>query len=388
MVSVEHFEGALSICPDGHHCHAIALCNLAMAHFINCRIDHGPMELSTSISHYRKALELRHVGHPDRPRTLLHLAEVLLYHYGKFGFEEFPGEIIRLASEVQASYSESVGSHERRAADLTLQTHALYKVINSGSLDDNNKLIPTLRQAAEDIPHDYFDKPQRLINLSLALRIRYEFCGHRGDLDGSIATHEEAMRLSPYALDSPTHTQFLKEWAKQHWGVARGRMSSLPLPVLVSTFSLICLPGLTLLEFVVPRFTIYRIIYEYLEKIGRITDASECFHQMVDELVGQANAHDEQVHWVLGEWPCMPYGCMLNFKGRYSGKLEGLGDTAMSAERYDVAVSEYSVALSLNPATPQCLFIKRSKAYIARGLWQDALNDADKVHSFVAQASS
>ena len=84
----------------------------------------------------------------------------------------------------------------------------------------------------------------------------------------------------------------------------------------------------------------------------------------------------------------MPCGCMLNFKGRYSGKLEGLGDTAMSAERYDVAVSEYSVALSLNPATPQCLFIKRSKAYIARGLWQDALNDADKVHSFVAQASS
>ena len=35
------------------------------------------MELS--ISHYRKALELRHAGHPDRSGTLLHLANVLLY---------------------------------------------------------------------------------------------------------------------------------------------------------------------------------------------------------------------------------------------------------------------------------------------------------------------
>jgi tetratricopeptide (TPR) repeat protein len=183
-----------------------------MSHFIDCRIDRGPTELSTCISYYREALELRLVGHPDRPATLLHLAEVLLYRYGKLGLEEFPGEIMEFASEVRGRCS--MDSHERRAADLALQTYALYRAILSGSLADIDKLIPTLRQAIEDIPHDYFDKPQRLSNLSLALRIRYEFYDDVGDLDESIATHEEALRLTAYGLDSPTHTQFLKEWAR------------------------------------------------------------------------------------------------------------------------------------------------------------------------------
>ena len=341
---------------------------MARAHFINCQIDRGPLELSTSISYYREALELRHVGHPDRPRTLLNLTEVLLYRYGKLGLEESAGEIIECASEVQASCS--VNSHERRAADLALQTYALYKALNSGSLSGIDRLIPALRQAVEDNPHDYFDKIQRLTNLSLALRIRYEFCGGLGDLDESIATHQEAMRLSPCGLDSPTHTQFLKEWARvtladSSWKDALVTAASVSISV------------------VVLRFTIYRIICEYLETTGHVTDASECFCQMVDELVEQANAPDEQVQWALGEWSRIPSGCLLNFKRRSSGKLEGLGDTAMNAERHDVAISQYSVALSLNPAAPQGLFIKRSNAYIARGLWQDALNDANKARPFV-----
>jgi hypothetical protein len=226
---------------------------------------------------------------------LLNLAEVLLYRYGKLGLEEFPGEIMEFASEVQASCS--VDSHERRAADLALQTYALYKAINSGSLADIDKMIPALRQAVEDIPHDYFDKLQRLTNLSLALRIRYEFCGGLGDLYESIATHKEAMRLTACGLDSPTHTQFLKEWAKAT--LAGGSWKDAL--VIAASVSI---------SVVVPRFTLYRIICEYLETIGRITDASECFRQMVDELAEQANAPDEQVQWALGEWSHIPCGCI------------------------------------------------------------------------------
>ena len=352
-----------------------------MAHFINCRIDRGPMELSTPISYYRKALELRHVGHPDRPATLLHLAKVLLCRYGELGFEEFPGEIMKFASEVQACCS--VDSHEHLAADLILQTYALYKAISSGSLVNIDKLIPALRQAVQDIPRDYFDKIQRLSNLGLVLRIRYEFCGYRGDLDESIAIHEEAMQLTPCDLDSPSHTQFLKEWAKAtlaggSWKDALMTAAS----VSISFFSDLAFgPDILGLKFVVPRFTIYQIISECLRTTGRITDASECVRQMVDELVGQANVPDEQVQWILGEWSRTLCGYMLNVKRRCSGKLEGLGDAAMSAELYDVAISQYSVALSLNPAAPQGLFVKRSKAYTAGGLWEDALNDADKVCS-------
>ena len=296
--SIGYLERALSICPDDNQCYAAALCNLARAHFINCLIDRAPLELSASILHYREALQLRRVG-PDRPGTLLHLAEVLLYRYGKLGFEESPGEIMELVSEIQTSCS--VGSHERRAADLALQTYELYQATSSGSLSDIDRLIPALRQAVEDIPHDYFDKLQRLTNLSLALRNRYESCGGLGDLDELIATYEEG--LTSCGLDLPTHTQLLEEWVKAT--LARGSWKGALVTatsVSISTLSdLLTGPDTLGLKFVIPRFMVYRIICEYLETIDRITDASECFRLMVDELVKQANAPDEQVQWALSE---------------------------------------------------------------------------------------
>ena len=42
-------------------------------------------------------------------------------------------------------------------------------------------------------------------------------------------------------------------------------------------------------------------MFECLEATDNTTDASECFRQMVDDLVEQANVHDEQVEWAVGE---------------------------------------------------------------------------------------
>ena len=33
----------------------------------------------------------------------------------------------------------------------------------------------------------------------------------------------------------------------------------------------------------------------------RVTDANECFLQIVDEIAEQVNANDKQVEWVLGK---------------------------------------------------------------------------------------
>ena len=60
-------------------------------------------------------------------------------------------------------------------------------------------------------------------------------------------------------------------------------------------------------------------------------------------------------------------------------KLEHLGDSAMNAQQLNEAISHYSSALSLRPAAPSGLLIKRSKAYVVMGLWEDALSDANKV---------
>ena len=54
-----------------------------------------------------------------------------------------------------------------------------------------------------------------------------------------------------------------------------------------------------------PRFTIYRAICECLEAIDRISDASTCFLQVVDELAREAIMHGELAEWVLGEHLCM-----------------------------------------------------------------------------------
>ena len=60
-------------------------------------------------------------------------------------------------------------------------------------------------------------------------------------------------------------------------------------------------------------------------------------------------------------------------------KLESNGDTAVSDERHGGAVSHYPTSLVLKPVTLQNLLIKRSKAYTTKGLFMEALNDADKV---------
>ena len=121
-----------------------------------------------------------------------------------------------------------------------------------------------------------------------------------------------------------------------------------------------------------------------------MTAATECFHQMNSELEGEVKLHAEQAKWVVGWCFCVTCGYsrlfdyfLLDSKQRLSTELEHLGDTAMNAQRLEEAISQYSCALSLEPAVPSGLLIKRSKAYIIMGLWEDALNDANEVCSFV-----
>ena len=50
----------------------------------------------------------------------------------------------------------------------------------------------------------------------------------------------------------------------------------------------------------------------------------------------------------------------------------------MGAQRYDDAISQYSAALSLDLSIPY-VYIKRSKVYMAKGSWKDALDDVNRV---------
>ena len=123
--------------------------------------------------------------------------------------------------------------------------------------------------------------------------------------------------------------------------------------------------------------------------VNRLTDAIECFQQMNSELAGKRNMDGEQVKWVVGEsghvCRCRQRLCdrsLSDFKLCCAGGLERLGDAAVAAQQYDDAITRYSATLSLDPAVPQDVLIKRSKVYMAMGLWEDALDDTNQVRHF------
>ena len=109
-------------------------------------------------------------------------------------------------------------------------------------------------------------------------------------------------------------------------------------------------------QFAVPTFMVYQVICERLESVHRTKDASECFRQMVADMMEQNSMHDTQVEWVLCKWARV---CMLSiFKRCFPGKLERLGDANMKAELHGNTISGYSTALGLHP-TSQHLFVQR-----------------------------
>ncbi|KAF8550277.1 hypothetical protein OG21DRAFT_441443, partial [Imleria badia] len=220
-ISIRHFEHAREICPSDHGCRVAVLRNLAMAKFLDCQISGTYASLDAAISLYREALDLCHLGDPDRPGTVLGLAQALVYRYDKQGCEEsVSAEVSKLMAEVQDACS--LGSHEHRAAELSLQTCARCGVINDCRSVGLDELISELDLAAQVSPSDYFDTPQRMHNLALVLLRRFELHGELSDLERSIVVHEEAIRLAP-ASHPDRPRMFASLGVPLLWRFERGR---------------------------------------------------------------------------------------------------------------------------------------------------------------------
>ena len=193
--AVQHFERAWRNCPLTHRCRAVVLVNLGQAKFVRHRIDPKSTDFDELILLYRDALELRRPGHPDRPATLLQLAQTLLYRYEKEGCDESVADEIRELMTEPQTFSEN--SHECRAADLILDTLERCRVVNSGSVAELEELVQRLKRSAAMPPDGYFDRPQRLINLGIALWKRYGELGELSDLEHSSEKCEQALQLLP-----------------------------------------------------------------------------------------------------------------------------------------------------------------------------------------------
>ncbi|KAI9571049.1 hypothetical protein HD554DRAFT_2238808 [Boletus coccyginus] len=107
-------------------------------------------------------------------------------------------------------------------------------------------------------------------------------------------------------------------------------------------------------KFKVPRFVVYRVICDILERDGRLTEAAECFRQMQSKLPGHAGVRDERAEWELGRW-LQPQACII------------LGTLTLSIRLQ---------TLSLDPLSA-VLLTKRSKARAGMGSWEYSLQDAN-----------
>lgn len=123
----------------------------------------------------------------------------------------------------------------------------------------------------------------------------------------SEAVEQDGTPKSRTALNSMATTSLLRVWAKAtltcgSWKDALG--AAVAVSVLFHSGTPHNL-NTSVLQFEHPKSTIYRIIYECLKEMDRITDTKECLHQMANELPDQTNSDDDWVEWAAGTQFCM-----------------------------------------------------------------------------------
>ena len=126
---------------------------------------------------------------------------------------------------------------------------------------------------------------------------------------------------------------------------------------------------------------------EALYASGRTEAATEVLRKLLDSFGEEINASQAILEWVMGAYYHVNPVDMsvehvpLVLKRKCVSKLEALGDVALDSGEHDGAIAQYTSALSLDPAEPMEIFFKRSKARAEKGLWGDALVDANEARA-------
>ena len=126
---------------------------------------------------------------------------------------------------------------------------------------------------------------------------------------------------------------------------------------------------------------------EALYAAGRTEAATGALRKLLDSFGEEINASQAVLEWVMGAYSHVNLVDMSVehvpsvLKKKCVSKLEALGDGALDSGEHDNAIAQYTSALSLDLADPTEILVKRSKARAAKGLWADALVDANEVRT-------
>ena len=126
---------------------------------------------------------------------------------------------------------------------------------------------------------------------------------------------------------------------------------------------------------------------EALYASGRIEATTDALRKLLGSFGEEINASQAVSEWVMGAYSHVNLvdasveHVPSVLKKKCVSKLEALGDEALDSGKHDSAIAQYTLALSIGPADPTEIFVKRSKARAAKGLWGDALVDANEVRA-------
>ncbi|KAH0838775.1 hypothetical protein J3R83DRAFT_7151 [Lanmaoa asiatica] len=112
------------------------------------------------------------------------------------------------------------------------------------------------------------------------------------------------------------------------------------------------------------QFTIHRQNCEVLYVAGQTDEALESLRAMTHNLGEDVRTRKGNAEWITA------------FTQQCLRSLESLGDNAVTSQNYTEAITRYSMALGMGPVNRESILIKRSKAYAAAHVWDDALKDA------------
>ena len=123
------------------------------------------------------------------------------------------------------------------------------------------------------------------------------------------------------------------------------------------------------------QITVQRYHCEDLYAAGRVEEATVALLKI--------HASEVTAEWVMSRYrdayQVDANNVCSDLKKKCVEMLDGLGDTALRSGKHNEAIAWYTSALSLNPSNPIEILVKRSGARASKGLWEDALTDANEV---------
>lgn len=105
---------------------------------------------------------------------------------------------------------------------------------------------------------------------------------------------------------------------------------------------------------------------ESLHTEKRTADAAVILPNIIRTSDKETHGNKEIVDWIA------------DLTEKFTATLEHVGDEAFGSVKYDEAITQYSAALSLSSPSAVGLLTKRSRARAEKGLWEDAIQDANE----------